>query len=231
MSELTRTGNGQVLKPRIFLGPTLSHDEAHQYLDADYHEPITSEDLPKAIDEGIGIVGIVDAIFITKYTASPSQILQCLRSGIVVFGAASAGALRAVETDQFGMRGVGQIYHLFKNREEDEEELLVAYDPDTLVPYSIAMINVRYALKQATIRGVIDEMAHDSLIKVAKEIYFAHRTWGGIIECCPDISPVAKEQLVRFLEEEKDCLDLKRMDAIECLKEINRFTQSLEAHV
>jgi len=230
MSEMARTGDDQAPKPRVFLGPTLSHYEARQYLDADYHGPITSEDLPKAIEESIGVVGIVDAIFITQYTASPSQILQCLRAGIVMFGAASAGALRAVETDQFGMRGVGQIYQLFKDKEEDEEELLVAYDPDTLVPYSIAMINVRYALRQATTRGVIDDITHDSLINVAKRMYFAHRTWGGIIEGCSDIAPVAKEPLLRFLEEEKDGLDLKRMDAIECLKEINRFTQNLEAH-
>ena len=49
-----------------------------------------------------------------------------------MLGAASMGALRAVEMSRFGMIGVGTIFRWFRDaRLVAEDELAVAYDPDT----------------------------------------------------------------------------------------------------
>ncbi len=130
-------------EPRVFLGPTMPHEDAGEFLEADYRPPIVQGDIEKAWADGVEVIGIIDAAFVQTYTATPSELLQSLRRGIVLFGAASAGALRAVELDRFGMRGVGSVYRQFKAGFEAEDELAVAFDPESLRPMSEAMVNVR----------------------------------------------------------------------------------------
>ena len=213
-------------KTRIFLGPTLPQEEARQIVDVEYFPPIRHDDLPLAAAEGVEVVGIIDAAFIHSYTATPTQILECLRRGMVLFGAASAGALRAVETDRFGMRGVGGIYRLYKGGFEAEDELAVSYSPETLQPLSLAMINVRFALAEAREAAVITESSHDGLVRASKAIYFAHRSWPAIFrrvtEC---VDPAELGRLSAFLDTKGSALDWKRADAIECLHEIRRYVE------
>ncbi len=210
-------------KTRIYLGPTLSVEDASQILEAEYFPPITHDDLPLALDEGVDVVGIVDAAFIQTYTATPTQILDCLRRGVVIFGAASAGALRAVETDRFGMQGVGGIYRLFKSGFEPEDELAVSYDPEGRRALSLAMINARYALGEALKAGTITQSSHDTLLTTAKSIYFPHRTWSMIFRNADGVEENEITQLRGYLDDQGNALDWKRQDAIECLQTIRSY--------
>jgi TfuA protein len=212
---------------RVFLGPTLSHDEARSVLDVEYSPPVTDRDLDQAVAAGIEVIGIIDAAFIQTYSATPTQILRHLRGGIVIFGAASAGALRAVEADSFGMRGIGGIYRLFRSGFDAEDELAVAFDPETLRPLSEAMVNVRYALGRALRSGVLSQSAHDVLIQIAKDIYFPERTYRSVLEQAAGTIPGGElEALAAFLDANRIALDWKRADAIECLETMKRYLDS-----
>jgi hypothetical protein len=215
-----------VPKIRIFLGPTLPWDEARQILDVEYCPPIRYDDLPLAAADGVEVVGIIDGAFIQSCTATPTQIVECLRRGMVIFGAASAGALRAVETDRFGMRGVGDIYRLYKDGFEPEDELAVSYDPETLRSLSVAMINVRYAVGEALRAGVITQSSHDELLMASKAIYFADRSWPAILRrVTAGVEAAEIERLAEFLDAKGSALDWKRADAIECLHAITRYVE------
>ncbi len=93
-------------KPIVFLGPSLPRQEAEKLLDADYRPPIRRGDMD-ALPPG-SIAGIIDGVFDQDLSVSPTEIRAALLRGVRVFGAASMGALRAVEVP--GVRGIGKIY-------------------------------------------------------------------------------------------------------------------------
>ncbi|MDQ3884786.1 MAG: TfuA-like protein, partial [Thermoproteota archaeon] len=87
-------------KPVIFLGPSLSQEKAKGiFADADYRPPAKKGDfLRLAVDRNVRIVGFVDGVFLQDYPPTPIEVYQLVRKqGMVLAGAASLGALRAVE--------------------------------------------------------------------------------------------------------------------------------------
>ena len=104
-------------KPIIFLGPSLSHEKARKIFQADFRGPAKKGDLLRVsgdIDDST-IVCLVDALFLQDYPPSPIEVYQLmLNKNIKLYGAASLGALRAVELEKFGMIGMGKIFELYK---------------------------------------------------------------------------------------------------------------------
>src|SRR5262245_30697058 len=103
-------------KPVIFLGPSLSHEKARKIFDADYRPPAKKGDfLALAAGPESNIVGFVDGVFLQDYPPTPIEVYQLAKKkDMVLAGAASLGALRAVELEKFGMIGIGKIFHLYK---------------------------------------------------------------------------------------------------------------------
>src|SRR5512138_561977 len=135
------------MKAVVYLGPSLPLEKARAILDADYRPPIRRGDLRKALKDGAGIVGIIDGAFFTKSPVSHKEILAVLKKGVVVVGGSSMGALRASETDSFGMVGVGRIYECYKDgRLVADDEVAVTYNPVTGDQMSEPLVNVRYQL-------------------------------------------------------------------------------------
>ena len=87
------------------------------------------------------------------------EIFAALEAGTTVLGAASMGALRAVEMVSFGMIGVGTIFRWFRDaRLIAEDELAVAYDASTGSALSDALVNMRYAFSRAVAERVFTEI-------------------------------------------------------------------------
>lgn len=205
---------------RVFTGPTLDHETAATILDADYRGPVTVDDLPQAIADDVAVVCIIDGAFFQQYSATPTQILACLRQGMRVYGAASAGALRAIETEAFGAIGVGSIADMFRRGFEAEDELLMSYEPDTFRPLTVPMINVRYATASARTAGVIDADDEAAINAIAKQQYFAHRTYRTIAQVGRrELGSIAVD-FAEYVSHQGDDLDLKRRDATACLRRI-----------
>jgi hypothetical protein len=174
-------------KPVIFLGPSLSQEKAKRiFADADYRPPAKKGDfLRLAVDPNIKIVGFVDGVFLQDYPPTPIEVYQLVRKeGMILAGAASLGALRAVELEKFGMIGIGRIFQLFKaGKINADDEVAVTFVPEgNYQLQSEAMIDIRYNLFLAHKKGIISRQAKKMLAKVAKEIYFPYRTYPNIIQ-------------------------------------------------
>ncbi len=173
-------------KPIIFLGPSLSHEKARKIFDADYRPPAKKGDFMRlAADPGTTMVGFVDGVFLQDYPPTPIEVYQLARKpGVLLAGAASLGALRAVELEKFGMVGIGKIFQLYKSGKVDaDDEVAVTFAPEgDYRLQSEAMIDIRYNLFPARKKGVIGKKAKIALARTAKEIYFPHRNYSNVVE-------------------------------------------------
>lgn len=172
----------------IFLGPSLSHERARRiFAGADYRPPAKKGDLLRlAADPEVRMVGLVDGVFLQDYPPTPIEVYQLARKqGVLLAGAASLGALRAVELEKFGMVGIGRVFQLYKSgRINADDEVAVTFAPEegSYGLQSEAMIDIRYNLYLAYKKSIISRQAKVAIARVAKGIYFPYRNYTHIIE-------------------------------------------------
>src|SRR5580692_5616164 len=172
-------------KPVIYLGPSLDLRTAKSTLDATYLPPIKRGDLAKLGAE-IDTVGIVDGEFFQSLSVSTMEVLPLLDRGVQIYGASSIGALRAVETEMFGMVGVGEIFAWFRDSVvEADDEVALAYDPGTFRPCSEPLINIRFALQEAARERIVDDWTANCIIEEIRNIYFPFRSFHLVSRRCP----------------------------------------------
>ena len=100
--------------------------------------------MARAVVDGAEVIGLIDGYFEWTLSVWHKEILWALTRGVHVFGAASVGALRAVELERYGMRGVGEIFRAYRDGElEDDDEVAVVHIPgQTFACSSEAMVNI-----------------------------------------------------------------------------------------
>jgi hypothetical protein len=218
-------------KPVIFLGPSLSHEKARKIFDADYRPPARKGDfLRLAADLDVELVGFVDGVFLQDYPPTPIEVYHLARKdGVLLAGAASLGALRAVELEKFGMVGIGKIFQLYKFGKlnaDDEVAVTFASESDYQLQ-SEAMIDIRYNLYLAHKKGLISEKAKSLLVKLAKEIYFPHRKYMYILEEARSKYPMLESEINSFGSYiRSNRKSLKEMDAIRLVKYLKERYES-----
>jgi len=218
------------MKSVIFLGPSLPLDEARQILDAVYLPPAKQCDLLTAtVNEQPDVIGFIDGEFLQSLSVWHKEILYALDQGIMVYGASSMGALRAAETSEFGMVGVGEIYRQYISGELiDDDEVALAHASAELRYQKLSepMVNVRATFQAAHAAGIIDSGQLAQLLSIAKSIYFAHRTYRVIFEAAiaQGLPRPQLNALDAFIE--TNYVDLKRQDAIELLHTIKQLPAS-----
>jgi len=194
----------------VYLGPSLHPNDARAILDAEYLRPIRRGDLAKLPVE-TKVVGIVDGEFFQSLAVSPREILPLLERGVTVFGAASMGAMRAVEAEPNGMIGIGEIFRRYRDGTIDgDDEVALIYDSETYRNLSVPLVNIRNALELAVAEDVIGpETAIDIIIEL-KKLYFPLRSFERVVALAPHVKA--------FLHERKP--DLKRDDTLQLLHQI-----------
>lgn len=212
--------------PVIFLGPSLPVAQARAIFDADYRPPVRRGDVTAAARERPPLIAIVDGVFMHTLAPSPHEVLRALGEGIPMMGSSSLGALRAAELSPFGMRGVGAIYEKFQRGELiADDEVALVFSPDDHRALSEPMVNVRYALEGAESAGVVDRTERRALIRVAKEIYFAERTWRTLLRAAAGrVAEATLTRLQAFLK--TGDFDLKGNDARLLVTEVRAFMQA-----
>ena len=142
-----------------------------------------------------------------------------------MIGAASMGALRAVEMSPFGMIGVGTIFRWFRDaRLVAEDELAVAYDANTGSALSDALVNMRYAFSRAVAEKVIHRDTRRVLIRLARSLYFPDRTYQATMRLADNVVPrVELDRLRVWLRHH--CPDLKALDAVRLLQVASRLSK------
>ena len=205
----------------IFLGPSLSHEEASTILNADYRPPIQRGDISAVLNENPDVIGIIDGVFHQQPAVSHREILDALKKGVTVVGGASMGALRASELDDFGMVGVGYVYNQYKNGLiESDDDVAVVINPMTMEQLSDSLVSMEYNFKKALDKGLISEEDFNTLIKTAKAIFYPKRTYTLLLNTV-QIHPAKIAVIENFLIEEG--IDIKRQDAENVLKYIKKL--------
>lgn len=210
-------------KPIVYLGPTLRREEASKILDADYRDPAKKGDflrLSHTSDEK-KYVGFIDGVFLHDYPPSPIEVYHlATRKNIELIGASSLGALRAVELEKFGMKGIGKIFQLFKSGIINaDDEVAVTFVRDKNILQSEAMIDIRFNLFLAYKKGIITKHTKKRFVKIAKNIYFPFRNYEDIIKLAQKQYPSIHDELENFRDyilKNRD--SLKARDAIKLLK-------------
>ncbi|MEN6294400.1 MAG: TfuA-related McrA-glycine thioamidation protein [Methanobacterium sp.] len=207
----------------IFLGPSLSADEASKMLDADYRPPIQRGDVTAALQDNPDIIGIIDGVFHQQPAVSHREILDALKKGVTVVGGASMGALRASELDGFGMVGIGYVYNQYKNGFiESDDDVAIVINPLNLEQLSDSLVSMEYNFKKMLEEGIISEEEFNRLLKTAKSIFYPKRTYDLVFKSV-DIDKGRIKELERFLDEKGT--DIKQQDAVDVIKYIKNMTK------
>ena len=165
-----------MLKTCLFIGPTRLSSAVLGLVDR--YPPACLGSVFRAVESGYRQIGIVDAYFGNVASIWHKEILFALSRGVVVWGAASTGALRAAELERFGMLGCGVVFRLFRSGIlEDDDEVCVIHAPRELryEPLSFAMVNIRYTLRALRRRGALCREEEKILCDQLKSLHFSSR--------------------------------------------------------
>lgn len=211
----------------VFLGPSCDRAAAREILDAEYRPPAKRGDIAEAAGAGARIIGLIDGVFFQDCAVAHREILAALRAGVRVVGASSMGALRAAELDSLGMEGVGEIYRAYREgRLVADDEVALLFDPETFVPLSEPLVNIRATLQRALEYGVIGADAARGLLDAARGLYFPERTYDAVVEAAEGtVDPGDLARFAAFAGEH--AVDRKREDAILALRYIRGFAEDL----
>lgn len=207
----------------VFLGPTLDHTTARAILAANYYPPARMGDVYRLMASGVTTILLIDGFFHGTTPIWQREIRAALEAGILVVGAASMGALRAMELAPFGMVGCGTVWSWFRDQTIDGDDEVALLHGDESVhyrPMSEPLVNIRHNVRRAVERGWLDVNQADELLARSKRRSFGARSYRGLLEDARviGIAPEQCRQCERFFEEE--AVDLKRQDALEALRTV-----------
>ena len=200
----------------VFAGPSVRTPDAAAARHIEFRPPARCGDITRAVRETPTMIGLIDGVFETAASVWHKEILHALEHGIGVLGAASMGALRAVELEQFGMIGIGEIFRAYRDGWiEDDDEVAVVHGPAELgyLPLTEAMVNIRATLKAAQQADILRQCEADVFCIVAKGLFYKQRTWPRILAdtAARGVAGCVAERFGRW---RMTCgIDVKRRDA------------------
>jgi hypothetical protein len=83
---------------------------------------------------------LLDGLFHQSLAVWHKELVFALLEGVVCIGAASMGALRAAELHHYGMIGIGKIFEMYRDGEEDDSLVAIDLEPGTYRPLREAPI-------------------------------------------------------------------------------------------
>jgi TfuA protein len=198
----------------VFAGPSLPPADRLTFPGVTYAPPAARGDVARAA-EIYDTILLLDGVFHHELAPTPKEVLAAVRR-VRLYGAASMGALRAVECRPYGAVALGAIARWYERGTIDgDDEVAVAMHPETHVALSVASVNVRYVAWLAVRRGILDRAAaRDWVDKARTAIYYAERSWPGAVACAP---AAAQSALLEIARSEGD---LKRWDARFALRRV-----------
>jgi hypothetical protein len=187
MSSAREHGNFVIMATEklIFVGPSFSGLQKETPPTVSLKPPCKQGDIYLASLQKPSVIAIVDGYFDGVPSVWHKEILWALSQGVHVLGAASMGALRAAETDGFGMKGIGAVYEGFRDGVlEDDDEVALLHGPREMnfVPLSLAMVNVRATMAKAVEYDRISDAAANQVLQAAKSQFYKTRTWKTLLE-------------------------------------------------
>ncbi|MDX3025378.1 TfuA-like protein [Streptomyces acidiscabies] len=206
----------------VYVGPTLAPTEAVlSEPGVRLWPPVRHGDLfDTAVRDGDTAV-IIDGVYHQAPALRHKEILHAMSRGVQVFGAASIGALRAAELDDYGMTGVGTIYTAYVSGEiTGDDEVAVGQAPDgDRESLTWPLVNIRHVLGLARAAGIVDEVRAEELLAVLRGVYYPQRTTAAVRAIC---QRRGEAEFAGWLAEQREqdphFGDLKRLDALAAVR-------------
>jgi hypothetical protein len=173
------------MKVVVFSGPSLPPHALPLLSGLEWRPPARWGDFERVVHQRADAIALIDGTFETNLSVWHREILLALDNGIDVYGAASIGALRAVELADQGMRGIGKVYEAFLTGTlEDDDEVAVLHGPAEVdfLPVTDAMVNIRATLDVAVSRAILKSRTAALLADAAKVLFFKNRTFEAAIQ-------------------------------------------------
>ncbi|CAG1007923.1 MAG: TfuA-related McrA-glycine thioamidation protein [Candidatus Methanoperedens sp.] len=213
------------MKPVVYTGTSISHSDARKILDADYRAPVRRHDFRRLLSSPPEIIGLIDGVFFDNAAVGHREIIEALKSGIIVVGGGSMGALRAYELESYGMIGVGKVFGMYRNGIiESDDEVAVTFDAGSNEALSIPLVNIRMTIEVAKDAGVINPAQASAIIEIARKLFYPDRNYQNVVfESGKNgiILEIEKKKLLDFIKLNE--VDIKRQDAILVLEKIKEF--------
>ena len=210
----------------VYTGMSITHSDAKTILDADYRPPVRRDDIKKIINFGPDIIGIIEGVFFNSAAVAHREIIEALKNGITVVGGSSMGALRAYELEPYGMIGVGRIFEMYKNGVlESDDEVAVTFDPETLEPLSVPLVNIRLTLDAAQDAGILTQEQAGAVLDITRKMFYPDRNFRDIVDASVTAGVVEEEKRDKLVDYfVKNEVDVKREDAILVLEKIQELS-------
>ena len=215
----------------IFAGPSISGTEIFKHLDAIVLPPPAQGDILTSLEKyRPQAIGVIDTAF--PRSAWVSEVHYALRSGVAVYGAGAQGALRAVELQDYGMKGCGKVFHDFASgRHSDDAAILRSYTErdGRFVTTSESLVNVLETLQSTQEAGIIDNDICDRLSQKSRAVFWRERTWDRIL--LPELFSDVKtyRRVCAWIKDNQ--IDVQKQDAVELLHAIAADTEHLQHNI
>jgi TfuA protein len=226
----------------MFNGPSLRPadlDDLREYaadrsVDLTVHPPVARYDLVKLLndDQADSRVLIIDGEFGQSLAVSVTEIRTFLRAGRYVAGASSMGALRAVECRTLGMRAHGWVAARYADGTINaDDEVALLFDPETLEPVTIPLVNIRWLVGQLAADATLDAAGSETAFAAAAAVHYRERTPDALANAVRRSNNTAAGAITAMLSPELlPQWDRKRLDALEAARtEINELAEMSES--
>jgi hypothetical protein len=205
----------------VFLGPSLPVAQARSLLDAQFLPPAERGSVHRALSADPRVIVLVDGVFHGSPSIWQRELLDAIEDGVTVIGAASMGALRAVELAPLGMIGCGQVFRWYRDGviEADDEVALLHSDAESgYRALSEPLVNIRATLAAAVRAGCLTSSRAETLIEYARRLHYPERCWPGLLHSpvTASWSCAAVDRLATFIATRRR--DIKRADARAALR-------------
>ncbi|MFI5937556.1 TfuA-like protein [Actinoplanes sp. NPDC051494] len=203
----------------VYAGPTITADAVRRVLpQAGIRPPAARGDLLGEDWKPGDVAVLIDGFFRERRSVGHKEILRLLAAGVDVVGAASMGALRAAELSPCGMRGVGEVYAMYRSGEidgDDEVGLLHGPAERGYPARTVALVNLRHGVREGARSGRVPAAAGARIIAAAKALPFMDRSWEVLAAAVPAGDRDALNTLEQGIASGE--WDLKHRDAVAAL--------------
>ena len=168
----------------IFAGPSIYGMDRSLLDGLAVRAPARCGDVFQAAQNGASAIGLIDGTFESGMSVWHKEIIHALDRGIKVAGAASMGALRAVECERYGMVGIGKIFEQFRNglRTRDADvALLFAPAEMSYMPLTITQVDFDETLDELALNALISAETAARLRAASRQLHYKNRTIKSVL--------------------------------------------------
>lgn len=213
----------------VFAGGSITREEAPVDDDLVWSGPAEQGDMLAAVLEGFSTILVIDGYFYSRFPCTTFEVMLALENGRDVFGAASIGALRAVELNRYGMEGVGTVFEYLKRHEVKPYHIVAQTYDDNDRPVTIPLVHIICFLNHVTKAGLIPVDTAKLCLDSAGSLHFAGLSVDNVFRAMGTAEGVPDgtvEKLRAYLSNHPEAFDVKKQDALLLLSQFRQRLRS-----